>query len=149
MRGISFKYTQGYGDLFNKIFDNLSLLHHEWYIFEDEIIESSIQNNLKLPKKLIGTEFLNIVLWKKYLVISSNIQVYPTNTEQTKILSYQDFLDSKCVMCALITDCEFVEIYAKEREVITQIKINAEKNGFKEIEYITDENDFRTRLSVI
>ena len=149
MRGISFKYHHGYGDIFNKIFNNISLLKHEWYITEAEVIEDSSENYFGLPDKMLGLELLNAVIGKNYLVVFSNIQVFPVNTKRTKISSYQDFLDSKCEMCALITDCEFIEIYVKEREVITQIKSNAEKNGFREIEYITNENDFRTKFSVI
>lgn len=47
----------------------------------------------------------------------------------------------------LIYDCNFVEVYAKDKELIDKFYKRALKLNFEEIEYKKDENDIRTRMS--
>ena len=56
-------------------------------------------------------------------------------------------LKSKCELVLLVADCTYVTIYAKRSKQIELMYENARNQGYY-VEYVTDENDGRTRLSV-
>lgn len=81
--------------------------------------------------------------------MNSSFAMLPVIWWFIELNTYEDFLKSDCEIIILITDSVFVDIYAKDEMVINKIKYNAEQCDFKDIAYITDENDYRTYLSAI
>lgn len=51
-------------------------------------------------------------------------------------------------MILLCVDVNYYEIYSKNSSMIEVLKNNAIKSNFDDIEYITKENDGRTRMEV-
>ncbi|WP_407944606.1 DUF2691 family protein [Paenibacillus swuensis] len=51
-------------------------------------------------------------------------------------------------MVLLVVDSSYVTVYCKDNKILDDLYLNAIDKGFENVEYITDENDFRTRLSV-
>ena len=49
----------------------------------------------------------------------------------------------------LIWDCEFVEVYSKDEELTQRMYESAQKNDYKEITIITDENDKRVNMDIL
>ncbi|GAB6989091.1 hypothetical protein JCM16418A_11410 [Paenibacillus pini] len=48
----------------------------------------------------------------------------------------------------MVVDSAYVTIYCKNNEIVELFYLNAKYQGYINIEYITEENDMRTRLSV-
>lgn len=86
---------------------------------------------------------------RKNKLMNSSFAMLPVIWWFIELNTYEDFLKSDCEIIILITDSVFVDIYAKDEMVINKIKYNAEQCDFKDIAYITDENDYRTYLSAI
>ncbi len=72
-----------------------------------------------------------------------NLQAFRDEKDFTIIKNYEDFIKSKCEFIFFIDDNSYIDIYAKDIEIIEIVKSNAELNKFKNIEYITKENDMR------
>ena len=56
-------------------------------------------------------------------------------------------MESKSEKVGLVADGDYIQIYAKDQKVIELMYENALNQGFY-VEYVTDENDGRTRLAV-
>ena len=64
------------------------------------------------------------------------------------ISTYKAFQASECQLIFLVYDCEFVEIFSKNKIDIENLYNNAIKNRYKDVIYITDENDGRINMNV-
>ena len=62
---------------------------------------------------------------------------------------YNDYIKSDCQLILLVHDCEYVELYSKDQYTINLIYQRAAANGYKEIEYIMDNNDGRKVLDIL
>ena len=154
MRGISFKIPNKYTNLFDNILKNIDVTKYFWY--NDE---HSNQIFIEKPKKdkcfyfekkfYSGKEFKNKIKTKEnYFVFLAKLQAQLTDVFQ-EINTYKDFLESNCELLVLIVDSVYAEIYVKNNETIKKIEENAKNNNYTEINYITEENDGRTKLSVL
>ncbi|HDR7244788.1 TPA: DUF2691 family protein, partial [Bacillus mobilis] len=76
-----------------------------------------------------------------------DLKAYPKGEVLEEIETYEEFKESKCELVLLVADCTYVTIYAKDQKAIELMYENARNQGFY-VEYVTDENDGRTRLSV-
>ncbi|MPN58582.1 hypothetical protein SDC9_206289 [bioreactor metagenome] len=109
---------------------------------DDNILDDLEFLNIVKRDEEFYTMFLNLRGFKKH---NSN---FDYEKESKKIYSYADFLQSPCQIILLCADVVFYEIYVKNKDVLKQIKLNAEKSNFEDIEYITDENDGRYKKHV-
>lgn len=82
-----------------------------------------------------------------YYVIFADLKAYSKGEEVVDIETYEAFKESKCELVLLVADCTYVTIYAKRSKQIELMYENARNQGYY-VEYVTDENDGRTRLSV-
>lgn len=151
MRGVSFLIPNEYNNYLWKIFINLSLSNYTWYIEQEELLyfnekEGKVCSNLFTSDILTGAEFEKCITKNDYYIHLANIQAYPKNTKKEDILTYEDFIKSKCEMILLCADSEYVDLYSKNKEFLKKVFEMSIQNGFKNIEYITDENDERTAL---
>jgi hypothetical protein len=84
----------------------------------------------------------------KYYVIFADLKAYPKDKNISDIDSYEEFLNSDCQLVLLVVDCSYITIYCKDKEKLESIYQNAKIKEFDDVQYITDENDTRTGLSV-
>lgn len=149
VRGISFKIPNVYDKVLSSILKGIQYELYSWIISEDEVLISMKQGYLFEDKRLEGKDFEIEIERKTYMPFFINLQAYPAGKDRSKINSYEDFKKSHCEFVVLIWDCIYVDVYIKNSNVIELIKHNAEEKVFNDIEYITDENDCRTRMSVL
>ena len=159
MRGISFKLNIAEKSVISSILQNIDIEKLFWHISEDDIImdrdmtmnkDKTMNEDISLftEEQVNGETFKNKISTVGYTVIFANIKAYPDKRMNDSINDYIDFLKSNCILIILCSDLYDYEIYSKSEEMIEIIKSNCIKKGYDEIEYITDENDRRTRLNV-
>ena len=83
-----------------------------------------------------------------YYLIFADIKAYPKGKNPANIETYEEFLNSECELVLLVVDSVYFTIYCKDREKLESLYNNAKLKGFDDLQYITDENDTRTKLSV-
>lgn len=79
-------------------------------------------------------------------VISIAIKIYP-DSEQRKIASlntYQNFLNSSCVLAFFCYDCVYQEVYCKSEHSLLEIYHMIEKLPVKNLQWIECEDSIRT-----
>lgn len=83
----------------------------------------------------------------KYYLIFADIKAYPKGRNPANIETYEEFVNSDCELVLLVVDSVYFTIYCNRKKLETLYN-NAKLNGFEDLQYITDEKDTRTRLSV-
>lgn len=152
IRGVSFKTTKKKDKLLKEILDSINVSKYNWYNIESQNEawsfsdsgEKEFLEDIHYQGKLFG-EIIN----KKHYVIFLKLEAYLGETNLYDIHTYEEFQNSECEILLLIYDCKFIEVFAKEEDIIRNIYENARKKEFDEIEYITDMNDGRTNLDVL
>ena len=150
-RGITFEIPNTYGNYLSDILEPLSALELFWSIEEQEIYTvqgDRLSDTLLLPN---NTTIENKPFWERlegneYYIIFSDLKAYSTPNIDV-VSTYADFLQSNCQLVLLIADCTVVTIYCKIPQLLEALYNQAVVKGFKNIEYITNENDARTHLS--
>lgn len=80
-------------------------------------------------------------------IIFLNLQVLPCQAKAVEICSYEDFLNSRDLLVFLIVDVYYVEIYAKDEKLRSDIAEIIRSCGC-EFAWKTDENDGRTGFRI-
>lgn len=124
----------------NYLLTGVEIKKYLWVIVEDEVIVNGL-NNFFGKAIYSGEEFLNVSTDENCLVIFLNLQAYLNEEDISNIKNYKDLQESKCKFIMLVDDCIFIDIYSNDEKLICSFKKSAENNGFKDIEYITEEND--------
>lgn len=151
-RGISFEIPNEYGCLLGDALQPIDVKIYNWKIGDGEsykFLNGRLEEAL-FPEDqpiLEGSELENLIEANEYYVIFANLQAFPKGNI-SNIETYEGFTESDCELAVLIVDCIYATIYCKNQDTIELLHRNALVKGFKDIEYITDENDSRTRLSV-
>lgn len=150
IRGISFKISQLTENILYQIFGNIDVNKYNWYNIEgqNEVWDRGM-NKVLFDRKFYDGKDMSECIKIKHYIIFLKLQAYDEYGEYYDIHSYEEFKKSDCKMLLLINDCEFVEIYSKESEIIEIIYNNALINNFKNIQYITDYNDKRKKMDVL
>ncbi|WP_223643477.1 DUF2691 family protein [Planococcus sp. 4-30] len=151
-RGISFEIPNKYGRWLGEILKPIDITAFDWQIGSGEsytVIDEQLDEELFSNERNIieGAGLKNRIEANRYYIIFTDLQAFPKN-EVTRVETFEEFLESDCQLVLLVVDCIYVTIYCKNQESIELLNKNAIACGFEEIEYITDENDGRTRLSV-
>ncbi|MNG14721.1 hypothetical protein D3C84_984960 [compost metagenome] len=95
-----------------------------------------------------GQDLSEILKSCRYYVIFANLKAYPKGERIEDVLTYEAFLKSQCHLVLIVIDSSYLTVYCKDSKMLEDLYLNAINKGFEKVEYITDENDFRTRLSV-
>ena len=149
MRGISFRVRSRDDRILLTIFKGVAIEKLWWCISEDEIYNNK-DESVFLDQCIDGETFLKTISEESYHVIFANIKAYVNPVKDSYIEDYDAFIKSECQLVLLCADVSYYEIFAKDSSVIEIIKNNAkaDENNFYDVEFITDENDGRTRFSV-
>ncbi|OBZ08218.1 DUF2691 family protein [Bacillus sp. FJAT-26390] len=153
IRGISFEIPNEYGSYLAGILKPVDVAAYNWYVGGEEayFIEDGELGRPLFPDEVIGMEgetLKQTIEKNEYYVIFTNLKAFPRNKEIIDIQTFEDFIISECSLVILVVDCVYVTVYSKDPETIQRLYNNSLKMGFSEVNFITDENDFRTRLSV-
>lgn len=141
IRGIKFKIPNKWGYVLKDILKDISLENYIVKINEDNEIWIENDKQLLEEKIIEGEKFSKLISKNLYYTIFANIHIYEKESKISNIKTYEQFLKSDCEIIILIIDSIDVCIYVKNKEILNRIELNVKENKFKNIKYITDEND--------
>ncbi|WP_108672572.1 DUF2691 family protein [Peribacillus acanthi] len=150
-RGITFEIPNKPGIFLSDIFKPIEIDIFNWRIRNDETYlmkESQLGEPLFPENEMDGMLLQEVIEKDCYYVIFVELIAYPKGKQVIDIETYEDFINSECQLVLLIVDSSFTTIYCKNKEILDRLYNNAIKRGYDQVQYITDENDTRTRLSV-
>lgn len=151
IRGISFRIEQREnGRVLSEIFQSIDVKKYNWYNILDQ---NEVWKNFAGEKSLgeeyySGNDFEKIINSEHYILFLK-LQAYFKMVNYQNLHTYKEFVEDNCQLLVLVSDSEFVEIYAKEITVLKHIYDTAEENEYFDIEYITDDNDSRIGFNVL
>jgi len=157
MRGIRFFVPKKYDKYLWRIFELLDCMEYTWYISQDEVLffdetERKVRNDFFENWSLNGEDFIKKIVECNYFICSVNIQAYPVGALKDNISisisTYNDFIRSNCEIVLLCVDSKHVDLYSKNQVFTSEVFEMCNQNSFENVEYITDKNDERTRLSL-
>ena len=141
IRGIKFKIPNKWGYILKDILKDISLENYIVKINEDNEIWIENDKQLLEEKIIEGEKFSKLISKNLYYTIFANMHIYEKESKISNIKTYEQFLKSDCEIIILIIDSIDVCIYVKNKEILNRIELNVKENKFKNIKYITDEND--------
>lgn len=150
-RGIIFEIPNEYGSLLGRVLKPIDITVFIWQIGNGE---SYMVNNEQLEELfsedrdiIDGAELKKQLENDEYYIIFADLKAY-LHDEFSTIDTYEEFMESQCELVLLVVDCSYVTMYCKNKKDMELLYDNAIDCGFENVEYITDENDTRTRLTV-
>lgn len=152
-RGIHFKIPNTYGSFLGEILKPMEVSNFDWIIREEEsyfVVGDTLGDSL-FPEMIIGMnreELQKLIDNYKYYLIFANLKAYPKGAQITDVITYEDYMLSDCQMVLLVIDSIYVAVYCKDLEKVEGLYNHIKRQRFQSLEYITDENDTRTKLSV-
>lgn len=152
LRGVSFEIPNEYGRFLGQILKPFKTEEYNWWIGGEEsytLVEGELEALFpELINDMDGETLKNIIENNEYYLIFQDIKAFPKTFKTSEIKTYDEFINSNCILALLVIDSSYVTVYCKDTEVLEGIYNNSKEQGYLNLNYITDENDFRTRLSV-
>lgn len=138
MFGIRFDVPNEYDHVLAHILENLHIEEYIWMIDYDDILVVPVIDNKELfrAKKLNGNEFQEDISKSIYYVCFTKILAFLSDEDIEPINTFSSFFNSKCKLMIFFTDAIFVEIYSMNTTLLNQLKENAEKYGYQNIQFI-------------
>lgn len=150
-RGISFELPNEYGTFLGDVLKPIDIATYRWKIGSGEsykIKNNELDNDLFPDNKVLeGIAFKRLIENNRYYLIFVELQAHPKG-RIVEINNYDEFLRSDCELVLLVVDSCYVSIYCRDKSKLEFLYKNVQNCGFKNVEYITNENDTRTTLSV-
>ncbi|HDR4898128.1 DUF2691 family protein [Bacillus cereus] len=151
-RGIFVNIPNEYDNLLWKVLKPINITSFDWRVENEEsyfVLSDGLGPELfsEDNKVMSGLELKKLIKDNIYYLIFADLKAYSKGEEVVDIETYEEFKESKCELVLLVADCTYVTIYAKDQKKIELMYENARNQGYY-VEYVTDENDGRTRLSV-
>ncbi|WP_028403134.1 DUF2691 family protein [Ectobacillus panaciterrae] len=153
VRGITFEIPNDYGQHLADILKPSDITALNWLV-EPEESYLVADNQLDIPffpdeQEIIdGSTMHNLINSESYYLIFVDVKGFPKGKNAAQITMYEEFVNSDCELIVLIADCSYTTIYCKNEEVTRKLYKNALELEYGNLEYITDENDGRTRMRV-
>lgn len=152
-RGITFNIPNAYGSYLGDILRPFDVAAFHWYNGAEEsyLVDKGTLGKPLFPEQTFSMDgFLlkEIIENHRYYVISADLKAFPQDSEVINIQSYEEYVNSDCKLVLLVVDSVYVTIYCKDQEKLKELYLHACSLGYSNIEYTTDKNDYRTRLSV-
>lgn len=153
-RGISLEIPNEYGSILGDILKPFDTTSFNWYIGGEEsyFVNDGTLGEPLFPEGVHGMDgviFKGIIENYEYYLIFANVKAYPKEKSVKDIKTYAEFINSDCQLVLLIVDSTYVTIYCKDKDLIESLYHNAKLIGYENVHFVTDENDARTRLSVL
>lgn len=145
MRGVSFEIPNAYGKYLFEILANIHITEFFWRIGGGEAyyVEANQFGPSLFPSVDIidGTTLYNTILKQDYYLIFADLKAFTEKEDVKEIETYEAFVNSECQFVLLVVDSCLVYIYAKNQWMIMQLHDNAVAANYKEIHFLTDEDD--------
>ncbi|GIO12038.1 hypothetical protein J19TS2_15930 [Cohnella xylanilytica] len=153
-RGIQFEIPNRDGTLLGDVLSPVDMAAYDWLIGDGE--EYRLADGKLEPlwpegwtaNAIDGRRLRNLLADTAAYVIFADLKAYPKGRETKNVAAYEEFLASGCQLVLLVVDCAYTAIYAKDQELLERLYGNAQERGYDRVQWITDDNDFRTKLSV-
>lgn len=136
MLGIRFEIKNEWDSILNKIFYEVDFSECVWKIVEDDVHGKELDRFFS-KDEYSNDEFMKIIKEEHYPV-ALNLQMFLKSKMGENVYSYNEFLKSSCQLVLIIVDNIFVDIYAKNENVLKKIHDNAVHFGFTDVIYIND-----------
>lgn len=151
-RGIFVDIPNEYDNLLWKVLKPIQISSFDWWVGSEEsyLVARGGLDDALFPEEssvVEGLDLKKLVKDNIYYLIFADLKAYPKGEAAVDIETYEEFKESKCEVVVLVVDSQYIQIYAKDQKAIELMYENAMNQGFY-VEYVTDENDGRTRLSV-
>ena len=149
MRGISFEIPGAYGKYLFEILDGINIKELTWKIGGGEsyfIENNTLGDPLFSTTCMSGEELHKGISKEDYYLIFVDLKGFPKVSDVREIATYQEFVESECRFVLLVVDTGYVTIYSKDQVTIQYLFSKAVTAGYKNIKYLTDENDTTTTL---
>ncbi|HDX9655917.1 TPA: DUF2691 family protein [Bacillus toyonensis] len=151
-RGIIVDIPNEYDNLLWKVLKPIDITLFDWRVENEESyfrLPDGLGSELfsEDNKVMSGLELKKLIKDNIYYLIFADLKAYPKGEVLKEIETYEEFTESKCEVVVLVADGDYIHIYAKDQKAIELMYENALNQGFY-VEYVIDENDGRTRLSV-
>lgn len=149
VRGVSFEIPQKTAYALRDIFKTVDMEQFYWYVVQaqTETWDKPFGEDFFKKEIYLGNEFSKIIQ-EKHFIVFLKLQAYPCLKNFQNISTYSGFKKSDCQLILLIYDCSFVEVYAKNQAVLQGIFQRASQMCCKNLTYITDQSDTRTKMDI-
>ncbi len=151
IRGISFSINNEKKVLY-QILKCIDIDKYYWYSIDEqnEVWTNKMGNeNVFFDKYYYDGKTFKNKIQSDCFVIFFKVQAYLKKCNFNNIHTLQEFLQSECQILLLIYDCSFVEIFAKNENILNDFYNNALNNSYTNVRYITDENNSRTKMDIL
>jgi len=152
MIGLNIRVKNATDNFLYKIFNGIDLSGYIWEIAEDDIMcikNGEHTQGLFNSNIMNGEEFLSCISIDDYYMIFADIKAYPVGYNYSEIDSYEDYLISDCQIILLCADSTFIDFYSKDMTILEKVYENCINYGLEEVTTFTEENDSRTRMSIL
>ncbi|MDT0122481.1 DUF2691 family protein [Paenibacillus sp. RRE4] len=152
-RGIQFQIPNEYGSFLGEILKPIKIADYDWFVGGEEsylVVENNLGDSL-FPDRVIGMageELQKMIDENNYYLIFANLKAYPRGATIIDIETYEDYAESECRLALLVIDSSYVAVYIKDAEIREEMLEHIKRIGYEALDYITDDNDVRTKLSV-
>ncbi|MFJ6268247.1 DUF2691 family protein [Lysinibacillus xylanilyticus] len=152
-RGIGFEIPNEYGRFLWEVLTPFEITKFIWLSGGEEsyLVEDDELGKLLFTDEVNWIEGLSLkelLEDNRYYLIFVDLKAYSKEINPSLIETYRDFLNSDCELVLLVVDSVCVTIYCKDSEKLERLYDNAMIKGFENLQYITDKNDTRSKLSV-
>lgn len=152
-RGIGFLLPNLYGTPLADLLSPADLTAYNWLVdgVESYALEEDKLGGLLFPnpiETMDGGRFKERIGTGRHYLIFVDIKAFPAGSTVQDVKDYGQFTSSGCELALIIVDSVYATLYCKDQELLASLKENAVLQGYEDVAYITDDNDFRTRLAV-
>ena len=154
IRGLFLLAQNKCGFILRDILKNTNINGLVWDIGYAEVFSMNQNNDAQEANRFSKGAMTSEELMKQaqrspeYYPLFGEFKAFTSKESITSIDTYSDFVDSDCQLIILIADAIYIDIYAKDKETLEQIKKNALELNCTEITDITDENDERYKMYI-
>ena len=140
------------GNILSKVLQPINITDFNWSIGNGEsylVVDGKLDEDFfsQDVKVMDGKLLKKNIEDNQYYVILADLKAFPKSENVTNIETYEDYIKSECQLIMLVVDCSYTTIYCKNKEKLSRLYQNAKDSGFKNVQYITDENDTMTSLT--
>ncbi|UQZ32186.1 hypothetical protein C2I18_00635 [Paenibacillus sp. PK3_47] len=152
-RGITFEIPNAYGRYLGDILRPFDVAAFHWYNGAEEsyMMDKGTLGESLFPEQIFGMDGVllkGIIENNGYYVIFADLKAFPKASTVINVQTYEEYKNSDCQLALLVVDSVYVTMYCKDQEKLKGLYLNASSLGYSGVQYITDINDTRTRLSV-
>nr|AAB41098.1 YncE [Bacillus subtilis] len=151
-RGVSFQIPNEYGNFLWRILQPVEIANYRcqtsgesYFVVEGELDDEELFHDYEIVE---GAVFEQQLKTNQYYTIFVELKAFPYGKMVNQVNTYEEFADSDCELVLLIADNSYVSIYCKNKNIIEKLYFNALQHDFEDVQFITDENDTRTSLTV-